>query len=86
MTGEITLRGVVLPVGGVKEKVIAAYRSGFRKIILPALNKKDLTDLPKHVKDAEEFLFVSNIEEVVEHAFDFTLGDLLVKIDNLSKL
>ena len=50
MTGEITLRGVVLPVGGVKEKVIAAHGSGIKKIILPLRNKKDLKDVPNHVK------------------------------------
>ncbi len=50
MTGEITLRGVVLPVGGIKEKVIAAYRSGFTKVVLPKLNKKDLKDIPNHIK------------------------------------
>jgi len=86
MTGEITLRGVVLPVGGIKEKMIAAYRSGYKKVILPAMNKKDLRDLPKHVKDSMEFFLVSTIEEVCEHAFDFTFDDLAVKIDNLSKL
>ena len=50
MTGEITLRGVVLPVGGIKEKVIAAHGSGIKKIILPLRNKKDLKDVPNHVK------------------------------------
>ena len=50
MTGEITLRGVVLTVGGIKEKVIAAHGSGIKKIILPLRNKKDLKDVPNHVK------------------------------------
>ena len=50
MTGEITLRGVVLPVGGIKEKVIAAYRNGIKKVILPQRNSKDLKDVPDHVK------------------------------------
>ena len=84
MTGEITLRGVVLPVGGVKEKIIAAYRSGFKKVILPALNQKDIRDLPKHIKDAVDFILVSTIEDVVENSFDFTT-DLVDKLD-LSKL
>ena len=50
MTGEITLRGVVLPVGGIKEKVIAAYRTGIKTVILPQRNSKDLKDVPEHVK------------------------------------
>lgn len=50
MTGEITLRGVVLPVGGIKEKVIAAHITGIRKILLPERNRKDLKDVPEHVK------------------------------------
>ncbi|MFQ6038754.1 MAG: endopeptidase La, partial [Candidatus Aminicenantales bacterium] len=68
MTGEITLRGNVLPVGGIKEKVLAAQRAGVRKMILPAANKKDLIDIPKKVKKEMEFLFVDEIKDVFAQA------------------
>ncbi len=68
MTGEITLRGNILPVGGIKEKVLAAQRAGVKKIILPIANKKDLIDIPKKIKRDMEFIFVENIEEVFEHS------------------
>ncbi|HUU39185.1 MAG TPA: endopeptidase La [Candidatus Desulfaltia sp.] len=68
MTGEITLRGNVLPVGGVKEKVLAAQRAGVRKMILPLFNKKDLIDIPKKVKKEMEFFFVEEINDVFEQA------------------
>jgi ATP-dependent Lon protease len=68
MTGEITLRGNVLPVGGVKEKVLAAQRAGVRKMILPFPNKKDLIDIPKKVKKEMEFFFVEGINDVFEQA------------------
>ncbi len=69
MTGEITLRGLVLPVGGIKEKVLAAHRGGIKKIIMPAKNEKDLVDVPDIVKEEVNFVFVKEIEEVLEHAF-----------------
>jgi ATP-dependent Lon protease len=68
MTGEITLRGNVLPIGGVKEKVLAAQRAGVSEIILPQANKKDLIDIPKKVLKEMKFTFVEDIEEVFEHA------------------
>jgi ATP-dependent Lon protease len=68
MTGEITLRGKVLPVGGIKEKVLAAARSGILRIILPARNEKDLEEIPKEVKERVEFIFVDNVEKVFELA------------------
>jgi ATP-dependent Lon protease len=68
MTGEITLRGNVLPVGGVKEKVLAAQRAGVQRMILPLPNKKDLNDIPKKIKKEMEFIFVGNIREVFKHA------------------
>lgn len=69
MTGEITLRGTVLPVGGIKEKVLAAKRAGIKTIIIPSLNKKDVEELSeKHLKGLE-FFYIQSIEEAVEKAF-----------------
>ncbi|SHH20179.1 endopeptidase La [Thermosipho atlanticus] len=68
MTGEITLRGRVLPVGGIKEKVLAAYRKGIRKIILPKLNEYDIEKVPKEVLDEMDFVFVEDIDEVLKEA------------------
>jgi len=68
MTGEITLRGIVLPVGGIKEKVLAAQRAGVKRMIMPTASKKDLIDIPKKVKDEMEFIFVEEIKEVFKHA------------------
>jgi len=69
MTGEITLRGKVMPVGGIKEKVIAAKRAGIKEIIMPEQNKKDLEEVPDHVRKNLKFHFVSNIESVTKIAF-----------------
>lgn len=68
MTGEITLRGDVLPVGGIKEKVLAAIQGGIEEIILPQLNEKDVIEIPAHVKDGVVFHFVQGIEEVLNLA------------------
>jgi ATP-dependent Lon protease len=68
MTGEITLRGNVLPVGGVKEKILAAQRAGVKTMIMPAANKKDLVDIPKKAKKEMQFIFVDEINEVFKHA------------------
>jgi ATP-dependent Lon protease len=68
MTGEISLRGVVLPIGGLKAKTIAALRAGIRKVIIPKLNEKDLPELPAEVRDHLEFVPVEKVEEVLEHA------------------
>jgi len=68
MTGEITLRGRVLPVGGIKEKVLAANRAGIKKILLPIENQRDLEDIPQNVKRRIEFVFVEHMDEVLKHA------------------
>jgi len=64
MTGEVTLRGKVLEIGGVKEKVLAAYRSGLREVIMPKANEKDLRDIPEEVKSHMTFRFVERMDEV----------------------
>jgi ATP-dependent Lon protease len=68
MTGEITLRGRVLPVGGIKEKVLAANRIGIKKVILPYENSRDLQDIPNRIKKNIEFVLVKSMDEVLEHA------------------
>merc|ERR1719197_2067293 len=70
MTGEVTLRGLVLPVGGIKEKVLAAHRQGLRRLVLPRRNKKDLVDIPQHIQDDLDIIFVSTSQE----ALTATLG------------
>jgi ATP-dependent Lon protease len=68
MTGEITLRGQVMPVGGIKEKMLAAHRAGIKTIIMPRWNENDLDDIPKNVKDALKFHFVDDMKEVLKIA------------------
>jgi ATP-dependent Lon protease len=70
MTGEISLSGLVLPVGGIKEKVLAAHRAGIKRIILPKANGKDLKDVPQEVRDELTFILVERIEEVLPAAFN----------------
>ena len=69
MTGEITLQGNVLPIGGVREKVLGAYRTGVKKIYLPLENKKDLEEVSKEIRDKLEFILVSNYDEIFESIF-----------------
>jgi ATP-dependent Lon protease len=69
MTGEITLRGRVLPIGGLKEKVIAAHRAGIDTVIAPKENEKDLRDIPKQILKQVTMRFVEHMDEVLAHAF-----------------
>ena len=68
MTGEITLRGRVLPIGGLKEKVFAAHRVGIKNIIIPKENEKDLADIPEEIRNSSEFYQVENMDKVLEIA------------------
>ncbi|HNH30894.1 MAG TPA: hypothetical protein PKU71_15890, partial [bacterium] len=68
MTGEITLRGTVLPIGGVKEKILAAHRAGLRTIILPDKNEKDLDEVPAQIRKEMTFIPVNEVSKVIENA------------------
>ncbi|GAT35548.1 ATP-dependent Lon protease [Terrimicrobium sacchariphilum] len=68
MTGEVTLRGLVLPIGGLKEKSLAALRAGIKRVLIPELNRKDLSDIPEEVREAIEFVPVSTVDQVLEGA------------------
>ncbi|KAG1963800.1 lon protease homolog 2, peroxisomal [Pimephales promelas] len=70
MTGEITLRGLVLPVGGIKDKVLAAHRANLKRVIIPKRNEKDLEEIPAHVRTDLDFVFASTLDEVLNAAFD----------------
>jgi ATP-dependent Lon protease len=70
MTGEITLRGQVLPIGGIKEKVLAAHRNGLRTIILPKRNEQDLDDVPEEIKKSMKFIFVESVDDVIKAALE----------------
>jgi ATP-dependent Lon protease len=73
MTGEITLRGNVLPIGGVKEKVLAARRARVSKVILPQLNRRDMEEIPKELFGEMQFVFVDNVREVFRDALKDTV-------------
>jgi len=80
MTGEITLRGRVLPIGGLKEKILAAHRGNIKTVVIPKDNEKDLAEVPKNVQKALKIVFVEHIDEVLDIAFvkdEDTFGNLL---------
>jgi len=79
MTGEITLRGSVMPVGGIREKVLAAHRAGIEKVILARKNEKDLIEVPPEIRSAMKFIFVDNVNEVIKAALDLDV-DLMSQI------
>jgi ATP-dependent Lon protease len=70
MTGEVTLQGLVLPIGGVKQKVLAAHRMGLKEVILPRRNEKDIDDVPETVRKAMTFHLASRVDDVLKHALE----------------
>ncbi len=86
MTGEITLRGLVLPIGGLKEKLLAAHRAGIKKVLIPIENKKDLVEVPKTILDTMEVITVKNVDEVLKVALIKPLKRVeWVEVDQLTK-
>ena len=86
MTGEITLRGLVLPIGGLKEKLLAAHRAGIKKVLIPEENKKDLVEVPKTILENMEVISVKNVDEVLKVALVKPLKRVeWVDIDNVEK-
>jgi len=86
MTGEITLRGIVLPIGGLKEKLLAAHRAGIKKVLIPFENKKDLVDIPDVIKKNIEIIPVKNVDEVLKHALTKELKKIKwVEVEQVSK-
>ena len=86
MTGEITLRGLVLPIGGLKEKLLAAHRAGIKKVLIPVENKKDLIEVPKTILDSIEVITVKNVDEVLKVALVKPLKRVeWVEVDQIAK-
>jgi ATP-dependent Lon protease len=83
MTGEITLRGRVLPIGGIKEKILAAHRGGVKKVLIPKENKKDLKDIPPTVLKELEIVLVEHMDEVLPHSLILNEGDRLFKENDM---
>ena len=70
MTGEVTLQGLVLPIGGVKQKVLAAHRMGLREVILPRRNEKDIEDVPEKARDQIRFVWLERVDDAIEAALN----------------
>ena len=86
MTGEITLRGLVLPIGGLKEKLLAAHRAGIKKVLIPIENKKDLIEVPKTILNSMEIITVKNVDEVLKVALTKPLKRVeWVEVDQIGK-
>src|SRR3546814_20138842 len=91
MTGEVTLRGRVLPIGGLKEKLLAALRGGIETVLIPEENEKDLVELPQNIKDGLKIIPVGHVDEVLRlaltapiEAIDWTDADELAEIGRAS--
>ena len=85
MTGEITLRGLVLQIGGLKEKLLAAHRAGIKKVLIPRENKKDLVEVPKTILENMEIIPVKNVDEVLKVALTKPLKVEWVEVDQITK-
>jgi len=85
MTGEISLRGRVLPIGGVKEKTLAAHRAGIKRVLLPERNKADLEEVPKEVRDELEFVFMNKLDEVLASALEAMPQPSQTYLDEIAK-
>ena len=82
MTGEVTLTGLVLPIGGVKEKVLAARRAGIKRVIVPRGNQKDLRDLPEDVRKEMEFIFADRVRDVLNDMFPGAVSNTAPEASN----
>ena len=86
MTGEITLRGLVLPIGGLKEKLLAAHRAGIKKVLIPIENKKDLVEVPNSIKKNMDIIPVKSVDEVLKIALTKNLKRVeWVEVEQISK-
>ena len=86
MTGEVTITGQVLPIGGLKEKLLAAHRTGIQKVIIPKDNEKDLIDIPKKVKEDIKIETVENVDQVLKIALKNDLKKIeWTEVENISK-
>ena len=86
MTGEVTLRGHVLQIGGLKEKLLAAHRAGVKKVLIPKENEKDLVDIPKKVREDIKITIVENVDEVLKIALKNELKRVeWTEVENISK-
>jgi ATP-dependent Lon protease len=83
MTGEISLRGLVLPVGGIKEKVLAALRAGIETVMLPARNRKDLADVPQGARDRLRFVWIDTVDDAVQHALSASAVERPVAVEGV---
>ena len=86
MTGEVTIRGRVLPIGGLKEKLLAAKQAGIKKVLIPNRNSKDLTDIPKEIKQGIEIVACTHAEEVLKHALNLSRPETFMKVVGLKVL
>ena len=86
MTGEITLRGLVLPIGGLKEKLLAAHRAGIKTVLIPIENKKDLVEVPKTILESMDIIPIKNVDEVLKVALVKPLKRVeWVDVDQIAK-